>query len=482
MNWTVHSWFNRRALAMVCCIGFAILGLTLAVTFWMQRKPPALRMSAGRESTRRHAMAAYFCEKAARNDISLELVTTAGSEDCLNQLLAGSLDVAFVNNGVVVPDHKDITVLGALQPEVVHVLVRPEFAGALPLAERIRGKLVNLGEKGSTDWLLARELLALSRLTLPTPDRAGDVVPTEYGKADLAEKAREILNATGPKRLALIAELPDCLLVVASVPSTVVQLLVEAADYRIEPVPGVRAFLADNLQADSKTATIIDREFLEPAVLPANSYFTTRGFPAADCETVGMRLLVVARENVPNRAIRPLMRTLFEREFAHLAQPKSPREVATPYATHPAAVTYLDRDKPLVAKAVMEWISQSMSLIGAFTAGVLSLYGLVRWKKIRKPSDYFAEIRRVEQLAYGEGDRPAAPDRQGYLAEDFDERLMKLRQELIQDICEGRIKGDHVIANILTLLRDVRSNLPKSKGEPAPLLLPRVQRATTKAA
>ena len=43
---------------------------------------------------------------------------------------------------------------------------------------------------------------------------------------------------------------------------------------------------------------------------------------------------------------------------------------------------------------------------------------------------------------------------------ELDCRLLKLRQELIEDICEGRIKGDQVIANILTLLKDARRNLP----------------------
>ena len=47
---------------------------------------------------------------------------------------------------------------------------------------------------------------------------------------------------------------------------------------------------------------------------------------------------------------------------------------------------------------------------------------------------------------------------------ELDCRLLKLRQDLIEDICEGRIKGDQVIANILTLLKDARRNLPKAGG------------------
>jgi TRAP-type uncharacterized transport system substrate-binding protein len=476
MSRPIRLWSKGRALALLCFIGFVALGLGLTVSLLGEQQPPALRMSAGPESTRRHAIATYFREKAARNDLSVELGPTAGSEDCLNRLRDGSLDVAVVNNGVVVPDAKEVTVLGVLQPEVVHVLVRRELTGTAPLGERIRGKRVNLGEPGSTDWLLARDLLAFGRLKLPAADQAGDIVPTEYGKTDLANKARAILSADGRNKPALIADLPDCLLVVASVPSTVVQLLVEAADYRIEPLPGVRAFLADNMQDDNAKATIIDREFLEPATLPAGTYFTTRGFPDADCETLGLRLLFVARKGVPDRAIRPLMETLFEREFAHLTQPKSPRDVATPYAIHPAAIAYLDRDKPLPVKAAMEWVSQSLSIFGAFSAGALSLYGLVRWKKGRKPADYFAEIRRVEQLANSGGVGAGEP------VADLDVRLTKLRQELIEDICAGRIKGDHVIANILTLLKEVRSNLPQPEETHSNPQTVRVRVAATHAA
>lgn len=481
MSWPIRSWSRGRVVALLCCVCFATLGSALAVSHWVRRQPPALRMSAGPELTRRHALTAYFCEKAARNDLSIELQPTAGAEDCLNRLRAGSLDLAVVNNGVVVPDHEEITVLGVLQPEVVHLLVRRELSGPAPLAERLRGKRVNLGEKGSTDWLLSRELLAFGRLALPGPDQAGDIVPTELGKADLVKKARAILDARGPEKAALAAELPDCLLVVASAPSDVVRSLVDAADYRIEPVPGIRAFLADNLQDDNARSTIIDHEFLEPAILPANSYFTTRGFPETDCETIGMRLLVVARKGVPDRAIRPLMQTLFEREFSHLAQPKSPREVASPYLIHPAAIAYLDRDKPLGLKLVLEWINQSLSLLGAFTAGALSLFGLVRWKRVRKPSEYFAEIRRVEQLARLGGDASLA-DRPGDPTEDPDARLLKLRQELIEDICEGRIKGDQAIANILMLLNDARRHLPPSGDKTDPMTVLRFRRATSNVA
>ena len=70
-----------------------------------------------------------------------------------------------------------------------------------------------------------------------------------------------------------------------------------------------------------------------------------------------------------------------------------------------------------------------------------------------------AEIRKVELIARGaevDGQAPVAPDD---LRRYLDDRLQTLRRELIEDICEGRIKGDQVLTNILALLNDTRAGL-----------------------
>lgn len=469
MNIPLSHWFRGRSPRVICSIAVGVLGLIVAVPLCFDQSTPVLRMSAGPESTRRHAVAKYMCAQAAKHDLKITLATNADSEDCLNEIRVGRLDAAIVSNGVNVPDHDKVKVLGAVQLEVVHVLVRKEMAEAGSLGEAIRGKRVNLGEKGGTEWLLTKELLAFGRLKLPTASQPGDVIPTTFTKAELIDKARAILQSDGARKNTLITELPDCLLVLASMPSTVVQLLIEAADYRIAPLPGTRAFLADNLQESDSKSTILEREFLERTTIPINSYFTTRGYPAADCETVGVRLLVVARKDIPARAVKPLMATIFEGEFARRILPKSPRDMATPYAIHPAAAAYLDRDKPLLVNDLMERISKALSLFGAFSAGALSLYGLFWRKKTRKPSDYFTEIRKIDLLAHGGDIDAKAPIECKELAKYLDDRLLKLRNDLIEDICEGRIKGDQVIANILTLLKDARRNIPTMNNEQLPI-------------
>ena len=461
-----HGLSSRRVLLIGCCLGFAALGLWLAAPLLLEHKTPVLRMSAGPEATRRHQVAAYFAREAARNGVVLRMEANTETEASLEAMKAGKLDLAIVSSGVVVPEDDDVMVLGAIQLEAVHLLVRSDLPIVGSVGESIHGKRVNVGEKGSTEHLLANDFLRFARLRLPSPSEPGDIIPTEFSKAELTAKALEILKAVGPARDALIAELPECLLVLDSTPAALVQKLIAAADYKILPMPATRAYIADSLQESTATSTVLLHEFLEPATILARSYFKTRGFPEADCETLGVRLLVVARKDVPAYAIRPLMKTLFEGEFARRIHSRSPRELATTYAIHPAAIAYLDRDKPLPIHDLVEKIKQVFSLFGAFSALGLSLYGLIWRKKVRKPTDYFAEIRRIELLARGAEVDSTAPVQPDDLITYLDNRLQRLRQNLIEDICEGRIKGDQVITNILALLNETRLSLQHGENVP----------------
>ena len=57
-----------------------------------------------------------------------------------------------------------------------------------------------------------------------------------------------------------------------SMPSTIVQSLIETVDYQIVPIAAQQAFMADTLQASHSYATSIERQFLEPAIIPMLSY------------------------------------------------------------------------------------------------------------------------------------------------------------------------------------------------------------------
>lgn len=461
----VWGWVRERKLAVLLSVVCAAVSVTLAIPLLKEEPMPEIRISAGPSSTRRHQLAQYFCEQAATNNLAFKLTANAGSEACLELLKKNQLDAAIVSNGVVVPNDDDIMVVGAAQVEAVHILVRKEMSEAGPLSKTIRGKRVNLGERGSTEWLLARDFLSFARLRICTDAMPGDVYPTEYSKHELVRMSEEILAANGATKQQLINELPDALILLASMPSPIVQLLVEAADYRLMPLPAARAFLLDNIQDSKAQTTLIHRQFLEPTKILSYSYIEGGGVPQTDCETIGVRLLLVARKGLPESTVKQLAKSLFEGEFANRIRPQSPRELATPYAIHPGAIAYLDRDKPLGLNKVFDWVSKAFSYFGVFSAGALSLYSLLKRRKARKPTDYFAEIRNVENIA-AVSPAQAGPDSQSKkLVQDIDERLLKLRNDLIEDICAGHMKSDQTISNILLMLQDARSTIAARERE-----------------
>ena len=240
-------WLRSRKFKYGCSAGFAVLGLVLLLRFLLPEGPTSVRLSAGPDATRLHAIATWLGEKAAQHNLGIRLLPNAGSEESLQLLKSKQLDAAIVSNGVVVPNDDDIMVLAGMQLEAVHLLARKELAESGPLLQTIRGKRVNLGERGSTEWLLSHDLLAFSKLALPSASHPGDVTPTEYSKSQLLAMSRAIQTAEGETRDALIAELPDYLLVLATIPSPVVQELVESAEYQILPLHQARAFMLDNV-------------------------------------------------------------------------------------------------------------------------------------------------------------------------------------------------------------------------------------------
>ncbi len=282
-------------------------------------------------------------------------------------------------------------------------------------------------------------------------------------KANSCRCAKRFLQAQGTEKQRLVEELPDVMIILASMPSRIVQLLAEAADYRLMPLPAARAYLFDNIQDSKAHKTLIHRQFLEPTSILSYSYIEAGGIPQTDCATIGVRLLLVARRDLPESTVKHLSQALFEGEFANRIQPISPRELATPYAIHSGAVAYLDRDKPLVLNKVIEWVSKGFSFFGAFSAGALSLYSLMKRRKARKPTDYFAEIRNLESISAVSDAVPHGQLHQH--AKEVNERLLKLRNELIEDICEGRLKSDQMISNIIMMLREARSNIAARERE-----------------
>ena len=90
--------FAREWTAAV--LGVAALGVAATVGYreW-NRAPYHLRISAGSREGLRHRIATRLASAASRKGLDLKLVNNSGSEESLERVEAGALDVALVQGG-----------------------------------------------------------------------------------------------------------------------------------------------------------------------------------------------------------------------------------------------------------------------------------------------------------------------------------------------------------------------------------------------
>lgn len=461
--------FRRLRLALISCSVLLILSaLYYGWSHFLQEQTVVLRASAGRTVTRRHQLAVELRDAASSAGINLNLVSTAGSEEALQLVDAGKLDVAIVSSGILSTGKENIRELATFHVEPAHILIRKELAeqGGL-LRDMVRGKRINLGEPGSSAHALALEILAFARMKPGTATENGDFQANAWGSEELIQRADAILQATGPERVRLTNELPDALLLVASMPSLVVQKLLETADYQLVMLPFSRAFTLNTTHDGGSLNSLIDHSYMEQVVIPAGTYLGNRPLPEKDCTTIGLRLLLVAHKDVPASVVFRLMGSVMEGEFARRHQPVGPSEKASPYKVHLGALAYENRNKPYIFNEVIEAGKKAMSVFGLFSAGALSLFALMRSKVNKSASEYLNEIRQIELIARGMVDDTQAPRETAALASYLDQRLAKLKSELIHACCKKQFKNEMMLLNILTILVDTRQQVAQllTRGE-----------------
>lgn len=441
----------------IACLGWGVYSTLKAL-----RPPESLqvRLAAGPTMTRRFQIAEALTSEARRHDLHIELVPTAGFEDSVRQVTHGELDLALVSSGLEMPECKDTCVLAGLDIAPLHILVRRHLAEKqLTLSEMIQGRRVNLGQKGTNDFLLASDLMRFLRLQPAGEAGQGDFTPTLLSKEELVRLAERAMSTRGPAREEVVRALPDVILTIASLPGVDIQSLLDTGEYCLVPFDYTEPFLLSDLHHVGGAEEGVDRILVESVAIQPGMYLGKSVMPATECRTIGLRTLLIARADLPAKTVKRAMECVFETDFERRVKPKTPREFATAYHTHPAAEKYLDRDQPLLTGTFVESISTVFSVFGAFSAGALSLYGYLRRRRIRRPGEYLEEIRKIDALASGKQPGIEAPLSHDLLELELDTRLNQLKEQVICDYCENRVQGEMVLLSILSTLADSRSRL-----------------------
>lgn len=150
---------------------FLIVGIGFVVAYqFVQPAPPKrIVITTGGESGAYYQFAQRYAAILARDGITLEVKSSAGSLENLDRLKADQAQVGFVQGGVVPPkedpdaeDDSGLLSLGSLFYEPVWVFYRGERD--LSRLTELRGKRIAIGQEGSGVRQLAQQLLAANEI------------------------------------------------------------------------------------------------------------------------------------------------------------------------------------------------------------------------------------------------------------------------------------------------------------------------------
>ncbi|MGB9493411.1 MAG: TAXI family TRAP transporter solute-binding subunit [Azonexus sp.] len=245
------------------------IGFVVAFQFVEPAPPRTIVISTGGESGAYYQFAQRYAGILARNGITLEIRTSAGSLENLARLKDGEAQVAFVQGGVVeAPDDPDaeddsgLLSLGSVFYEPVWVFYRGEKE--LNRLSDLRGKRIAIGQEGSGVRQLAQTLLAANEI------EPGDhLIPLSGLKAAEELQQRRI----------------DAAFIIAAEKAPVVQVLLRS--------PGIKVM--SFAQADAYQRRF---PFLSKLTLPQGVADLVRDYPPHDVTVLAPTANLIVRDDL----------------------------------------------------------------------------------------------------------------------------------------------------------------------------------------
>lgn len=364
---------------------FLIGALCALAYFIVDPAPPRhVTLATGQENSAYEEFGKKYAAALAKDGIKVTMTRSLGSQENLQRLNEGKVDVAFVQSGSTneaEAHRKGLVSLGSLFSEPVWLFMREPVA--VTQLSQLKGLKINLGPEGTGIPKLFRQVLALN-----------GVEP-----ADLTIGALENTPAT----VELLEGRIDGLVFSSGPDALLVQMLLQT--------PGIKLFNFDQAEAYSRRLP-----FLSHVVLPRGIVDLGRDLPPQDYHLIAPTATLVARAN-----LHPALIELFVQAAADIhsgagwfqqhGQFPSARYTEIPVARE-AAKFYKD-GPPLLQRYMPFWVANLFdrlwvvvvalaALLIPFTKVVPPLYV---WRIKSRVYRWYGQLRSVEQaLDEAEGD------------------------------------------------------------------------------
>ncbi|GAB3373580.1 TAXI family TRAP transporter solute-binding subunit [Massilia agri] len=355
----------------------AVIAVAVLAYLWVDPAPPRkLTMATGQFNSAYQEFGRQYAATLARDEITLTLEPSLGSQDNLERLIAGKADVAFVQSGSTVDgqaEREGLISLGSLFTEPVWLFLR-ESAKVNHLTE-LKGKRINLGPEGTGVPRLFRQVLDASGI---------DPMELQIGALE-----------NTPATMALLAGSIDGLVFSSAPEAPLIQMLLQT--------PGIRLF--NFTQADAYTRRL---PFLTHVVLPRGIVDLGRDIPSQDYHLIAPTATLVAREDLHPALVGLLVKSAGEIHgkagwFQQQGQFPSPKYTEIPVARE--AERYYRDGPPFLQRYMRFWLANLAErlwvVVVALAALLIPLSKVVPpiyvWRVRSRVYRWYGELRKVEQ-------------------------------------------------------------------------------------
>lgn len=391
-------------LALVVLLPVLFVGLIAFLIFEL-RPPKSIRLAAGIDGGGYWQIGELYKSELARDDIRVDLVQTDGSVENLQKLIAGEVDVAFVQGGIGIPQDDGLASLGAifLEPLVV-------FRGVSSVIDPNPGEWAGLrlaaGAPGSGTRAAAIDLI-----------RA----------AELQEVGIALIDAGGPAAIeALYANEADAALFVAPLDAPYLMDAIFDPDVVFVPLALVDALALKFPGARSVT-------------IPAGSITLDPPRPPEDVKILALRASMIAvaglHPAVADRLANAALRIHSDRNILQTAG-EYPNTASPPVPMNEVAGEVITSGSNVLHDVFPYWIAAQFGRVLLLLLPLLFLAPLLRiipsgyvWIQRRRVWRFYQEIVTLE-TALGQAATPQEIDEVADNIEEVDRNLAALKLPL----------------------------------------------------
>jgi TRAP transporter TAXI family solute receptor len=354
-----------------------VVGLCVLAYVIVDPAPPRkVSLATGQENSAYEALGKQYAAQLAKDKIKVTLVPSLGSQENLQRLQEGKVDVAFVQSGSTdeaEAQRKGLVSLGSLFTEPVWLFLRADVK-ATQLSE-LKGLKINLGPEGTGVPKLFRQVLSLNGVE-PTDLTIGALENTPATVELLEGRIDGLVFSSGPEAL-------------------LVQMLLQT--------PGIKLVNFDQAEAYARRLP-----FLSHVVLPRGIVDLGKDLPPQDYHLIAPTATLVARSDLHPALVELFVQAASEIHgnagwFQRQSQFPSAQYTEIPVARE--AAKYYKDGPPLLQRYMPFWVANLFDRLWVVVVALAALIipfskvvpPLYVWRIKSRLYRWYGQLRVVEQ-------------------------------------------------------------------------------------